>query len=82
MQYPVHTVQQLGAALRSRRNQKNLTQYEAGQAVGLLSKTVSGLETDPERASVRSLLRLLSALDLELVLRPKESRGSDEIAEW
>jgi HTH-type transcriptional regulator/antitoxin HipB len=82
MQYPVHTAQQLATALRSRRTQMEMTQRDAGQAVGLLAKTVSGLETDPERASVRSLLRLLSALELELVLRPKESGGSDETLEW
>jgi len=82
MKYPVQTLQQLGLALRSRRKQKNMTQREAGRMVGLLPKTVSGLEADPERASVRSLLRLLSALELEIVLRPKDARVDDKTLEW
>jgi HTH-type transcriptional regulator/antitoxin HipB len=82
MQYHIHTDKQLASALRSRRKQKEWTQRDTGRAVGLLPKTVSGLETDPERASVRSLLLLLSALELEIVLRPKEAGGTDEILEW
>lgn len=82
MQYHVRTAQQLGVALRSRRKLLELTQADAGGAVGLLAKTVSGLETDPERVSVRSLLRLLSALDLEIVLRPKEAAAFDNDPEW
>lgn len=82
MQYHVHTARQLGVALRSRRKLLELTQGDAGGAVGLLAKTVSGLETDPERVSIRSLLRLLSALELEIVLRPKESDGSGSSMEW
>lgn len=39
--------------------------------VGLLPKTISALDSDPRRSSVASLFKLLSTLDLELVLKPK-----------
>jgi len=44
-----------------------------GAPVGLLPKTISALESSPERSSVESLFKLLSTLELELVLRPKSS---------
>jgi HTH-type transcriptional regulator/antitoxin HipB len=80
--YHIHTTRQLAGALRSRRKQKMLTQAEAGVKVGLLPKTVSGLETDPERAMLKSFMQLLSALDMELVLRPKDFRKTRSTQEW
>jgi len=73
MEYNVHTPLQLAQALRSQRNSRQLTQKAAGAPVGLLPKTVSALESSPERSSVESLFKLLSSLELELVLRPKSS---------
>ncbi|MFL6624003.1 MAG: helix-turn-helix domain-containing protein [Sulfurifustis sp.] len=82
MEFIVRTPSQLGDALKAGRAAKKLTQQEAGGRVGLLPKTISALESKPERSSVESLLKLLSALDLELVLReksrqPKASRTSE-----
>ena len=62
---------QLAAVLRGRRNACHLTQKQTGVKVGLLPKTISILESNPGRSSVASLFKLLSALDLELVLQPK-----------
>ncbi|MFT3841509.1 MAG: helix-turn-helix domain-containing protein [Myxococcaceae bacterium] len=71
------TPEQLAQLLRGFRASAGLTQAAAATAGGMLPKTVSSLESDPGRASVESLYRLLSALDVELVLRPKRpaSRG-------
>ena len=77
MDYAIHTAQQLAQALRGQRIAKGLTQKNVGAPVGLLPKTVSKLEATPERSSIESLFKLLSALDLELVLRPK-SRSTSE----
>ncbi|MFZ1731384.1 MAG: helix-turn-helix domain-containing protein [Bacteroidota bacterium] len=82
MEYIIRTAGQLAIALRSRRRQRGFTQAEVGKAIGLLPKTVSGLETDPERALLRSFFQLLSALNLELVLRPKGESHSDSSLEW
>jgi len=83
MEYTVHTTQQLAQALRSQRTSKRLTQKLAGAPVGLLPKTISALELSPERSSVESLFKLLSALELELVLRQKSSEpGQPTSSEW
>lgn len=68
---PVVALEQLAAVLRGRRVENGLTQKQAGSRVGLLPKTISALESNPGRNSVASLFKLLSALDLELVLKPK-----------
>jgi HTH-type transcriptional regulator / antitoxin HipB len=77
------TPSQLAAVLRGRRQALGLTQREAGGKVGLLQKTVSGLESDPSGSSVASLFRLLSALELDLVLDPRQpSRTAPVGQEW
>ena len=71
MDYLVTAPQQLGQVLRGCRKQARLTQRDTADRGGLLPKTVSALESTPERASVETLFKILSALDLELVLRAK-----------
>lgn len=83
MEYTIHTTWQLAQALRSRRQSKRLTQKAAGAPVGLLPKTISTLESSPERSSVESLFKLLSALEMEMVLRPKSSTSDQSTSsEW
>jgi len=72
MDYRIHTPSQLAAAFRSRRKIHGLTQVEIGRQGGLFPKTISAMETHPETSSIESLFKLLAALDLELVLSPKE----------
>lgn len=72
---------QLAAVLRGRRDACDLTQKQAGTKVGLLPKTISVLESDPGRSTVASLFKLLSALDVELVLQPKSTPATSK-PEW
>jgi HTH-type transcriptional regulator/antitoxin HipB len=74
------TPEQLASVLRGQRRAIRLTQKQAAALVGLLPKTISALESDPERGSVGSLYKLLSALGLELVLMPKA--GATSTSEW
>lgn len=77
------TPEQLASVLRGQRQASKLTQKQAASLVGLLPKTISALESDPERASVGSLFKLLSALGLELVLQPKVgAKPSTSQSEW
>lgn len=74
---------QLAAQLRGQRQSLHLTQKQAASLVGLLPKTISALESSPERCGVGSLFKLLSALGLEMTLRPKKiSLPADTRAEW
>jgi len=78
MDYTLPTTQQLAQVLRGQRMAKGLTQKSVGASVGLLPKTVVKLESEPARSSVESLLKLISALDLELVVRPKHAKTGSE----
>ncbi len=81
MDFIARNPQQLGQILRGRRKSQKKTQQQAAGRVGLLPKTVSGLEISPERSTIESLFRLLSALELEVILRPKESKTESQ-PEW
>jgi HTH-type transcriptional regulator / antitoxin HipB len=79
----IFTSQQLAKTLKSRHKALKLTQKEAASLVGLLPKTVSALESDPDRCSLESLRKLLAALRLELAIAPKaEAADPDRKAEW
>ncbi|HCM27805.1 MAG TPA: transcriptional regulator [Treponema sp.] len=75
LKYLISTPSQLSQALRSVRKAHGLSQDGAGRRVGLLPKTISALENRPGSATIDSLLKLLSALDLELVIALK--KGAD-----
>lgn len=76
MEYVIRTPAQLGPILKSRRQQRGLTQSSAASTVGLKQTTVSAVESDASRSSVETLYKLLSALDLELVLRDKHAKSA------
>ena len=80
MDYTVHTPKQLGKVLRGQRKTTNTSQQAVGATVGLLPKTISKLELDPDTATVESLFKLLSALQLELVVRARPREASRR--EW
>ena len=80
MNYTAFTPDQLGKVLRGQRKLQMLTQKDAAQAVGLLPKTVSRLELATETATIESLFKLLSALQLELVVRSKSQESTP--GEW
>jgi len=78
MEYVIRTPAQLGPILKSRRQQRCLTQSSAASRVGLKQTTVSAVESDALRTSVGTLYKLLSALDLELVLRDKHAEPAKQ----
>ena len=80
MNYTVHIPRQLGQVLKGQWKSQKLTQKDAAQTVGLLPKTVSKLELATETSTIESLFKLLSALQLEFVVRSK-SQGSPT-REW
>ncbi len=80
MEYNIQTSGQLGKALQSERKIKKLTQNQVAQKAGMLAKTISLLERSPDKSSVNSLFKLLSVLEMELVVRPKSTMQIN--SEW
>lgn len=73
----------LGAALREERKKKGMNQTEAGQRVGVDQSTVSKVEQGNAGTRMDTLFRLLSVLELELVLQPRQKYpGEGEGEDW
>jgi HTH-type transcriptional regulator / antitoxin HipB len=72
------TEKQLGAILRRVRKQAGLTQGALGEQIHLRQGTVSRLEAGEPAVQIHTLMETLSALNLELVVRPR-SKGSADI---
>ena len=77
----IRTPAQLGLLLRSARRDQGMNQQElALKAGGMSQARLSQLELQPGRLTVERLLLLLAALNLEVVVRPREQ--TIEPAEW
>ena len=76
------TPKQLGPVLQGWRRYRKLTQRELGARVGLSQVAISKLESNPEKSSLERLLRTLSGLGLEVVLRERHSGGAPTGEEW
>lgn len=69
------TQKQIGAILRRARKQAGLSQSALGQQIHMRQGTVSRLESGEPAIELQTLMAVLSALNLELVIRPR-SKGS------
>lgn len=63
----------LGLILRAARKRKGLSQTEAGKSVGIDQPTMSKIERGESNTRVDTLFRLLAALDMEMIVSPREN---------
>lgn len=82
MPQTIRTPTQLGQLLQGRRKALSLSQTELGARAGISQKRQSALELAPDRITLDRLLRLLAALDLELVIQEKQSPEPNTAQEW
>jgi HTH-type transcriptional regulator/antitoxin HipB len=69
---------QLGNSIRERRRALGLTQEQLAERVGVRQRTISDVES-AGAARVDTLLRMLVALDLELLVRPRTKGSASDI---
>lgn len=65
---------ELALRVIDQRKRLKLSQATVGKLVGLKQQTVSDFENNPERAHVDTLLRILAAIDLDILLVVKENK--------
>ena len=82
MRLLIRTPAQVGQLLQGQRKRLGLSQTELGMQVGLSQKRESALELAPDRITLDQLLRMLAALDLELVIQDKAASEPDRSTEW
>ena len=75
------TPKQVGDALRRHRRSQGLKQKELGEKTNLRQATISGLEAGEPGTQLRTLFDALTALNMELVIRPRTKASTDEIEE-
>lgn len=73
------TEKQLGAILRRARKQAGLSQGALGEQIHLRQGTVSRLEAGEPAVQLHTLMEALSALKLELVVRPRSHGAAADI---
>jgi len=79
----LHSTQELAEYIRDRRKRQKLSQAEVGDRVGVKQATISAFENNPEGTKLETLFKLISALDLELQVIPKEkARNQGWQEEW
>ncbi|ANQ84354.1 transcription regulator protein [Azoarcus olearius] len=76
--FTVRTAEQLPALLQGFRKQAGLTQAATAMRLGVTQQTLSALERNADKVSAARLLQLLSILDVELVLRPRDAAPTGE----
>jgi HTH-type transcriptional regulator / antitoxin HipB len=72
------THKQLGAELRRYRKKRGLTQAQLSNLTNKRQATISSLESEGS-GTLETLFAALSALDLEIVLRPRAKAGRAKI---
>lgn len=77
----VRTPSQLGAALRRRRRDLRLSQGAVGARIGARQATVSNAESGASDTRLSTLMDLLAALNLELVVRPRDAADRPSLDE-
>ncbi|MCC2666789.1 MAG: helix-turn-helix domain protein [Gammaproteobacteria bacterium] len=68
----VYSPKSLGSALKRQRKAKKLSQKKAGDAFKLDQTTVSSIEQGAPGTRLETLFRMLAALDLTMVIKPKK----------
>jgi HTH-type transcriptional regulator/antitoxin HipB len=81
MDQATRTQAQLGAYLRRARKARGLTQDSLAEQINKRQATVSNLESPEGGATLKTLFAVLSALDLELVVRPRTKGSRDSLAD-
>ena len=80
--HPVKHPQQLAPLIRAMRRQAGLSQAALAARLGVSHQAISQLEKQPERVTVERLMRVLSALKIDLVLRPRTVATTSNTGDW
>jgi HTH-type transcriptional regulator/antitoxin HipB len=78
----VQSPKSLGSAIKRQRKVKQLNQQQAGSAFKLDQTTVSSIEQGAAGTRLETIFRMLAALDLEMVIRPKKTTSNKTGDNW
>ena len=67
----VNSLKELSVFIQNQRLEKAYSQNQVADLASIRQATVSSFESNPDNAKLETLFKLLSALELELDIRPK-----------
>ena len=82
MEQLIYSPKSLGSSIKRQRKAKNLSQSEAGNTYKIEQSTISSIEQGAPGTRLETLFRLLAALDLEMVIRPKKNIDQKTKEDW
>ena len=78
----ISTTKQLSAYLKDIRLDNHLSQTDVAKKVGVRQDTVSSFELRPDSIKMETFFKLLSALELDFEITPRNSKNNDKSSEW
>ncbi len=75
----VRTVNELGATIRRERKQRGWTQDALAVRAGISRRTLVALEGGNPRGEIGIVVRVIAALDRELVVTERSGGGGDDL---
>lgn len=82
MDHLIYSPIALGTALKRRRKEKKLSQQEAGSDFRISQTTISSIEQGTPGTRLETLFRILAALELEMIIRPKKQNQTSVGDHW
>lgn len=79
MNMAARTPEQIGEALRRIRKSKDMTQKDVSQRTNLRIATISSLENGDPGTQLRTVMSVMSALDLEFVIQKRDTSDATSI---
>ncbi|MBM7456006.1 HTH-type transcriptional regulator/antitoxin HipB [Oceanisphaera litoralis] len=73
----VTNAHQLSAYMKDVRLTQKLSQGKIADKVGIRQDTVSNFELHPDTTKLETFFKILSALELELTVQPRNTSGTD-----
>lgn len=78
----ISTTKQLSAYLKNVRLDSHLSQTDVAKKVGVRQDTVSNFELRAETTKLDTFFKLLSALELDFEITPRNSLNNDDKSDW
>ena len=78
----ITTSKQLSNELRNIRRLKKLSQTDVSTKIGIRQDTVSKFEQSPDSTKLETFFKLLSALELEIEIKPRNENSTPNKSSW
>ena len=78
----VNSARSLGRIIRDRRKALGLTQAAAGNLVGVHQTTLSDVERGKSKVKIDTLMKIIAALQLELLVQPIQQQEDQWEKRW